>query len=71
MANENNLQKKCARLLKEKRKEKGYTMQSVADKLKMSRRYITQIESGNVNLSLHAIGEYANAIGANVDIVIF
>lgn len=52
------------------RKEKGYTQDALAKKLKISQQVISRIENGSENISLATLKKIADAIGVEVRIEI-
>lgn len=56
-------------MLKQKRTNKGYSLQYVADKLKTTKQAIFRYEKAEVSMKNSTFQEYCNAIGENpVDI---
>lgn len=55
--------------LKRLRKEQGYTMQSLADKLKVSREQVTKWESGKENMTLGTVARFCDAIGVEARVI--
>ena len=51
--------------LKRIRREQGFTMQSLADKLAVSREMVTRWESGKENLTLGTVERICGALGVN------
>ena len=52
--------------IKKARQSKGFTMQSLADKIGISRVSITRFESGKENLTIDTIQKLADAIGVHI-----
>lgn len=51
--------------LKRIRREQGFTMQSLADKLAVSREMVTRWESGKENLTLGTVERICSALGVH------
>ena len=48
--------------LGEIRRQRGLTQQEVADRLALTMRYVQRVESGESNLTLRSMAEFANAL---------
>ena len=56
--------------LKRIRREQGFTMQRLADKLSVSREMVTRWESGKENLTLGTVERICSALGVNARVEI-
>ncbi|PID83102.1 transcriptional regulator [Candidatus Campbellbacteria bacterium] len=55
--------------LMKQRKEAGLSQQEVADKMDVTKSYISKIENGKINPSVSTFYRYVEAIGKRVEIV--
>ena len=60
---------KTAADLKRIRKDQGYTMQSLADKIGVSREQVTKWESGKENMTLETVARFCDAIGVEARVI--
>lgn len=67
MLNENEILKQFGRNVKAERVRKGYTQETLADKMNVNSEYISKIERGIQNMSLKKITALANVIGADIN----
>ena len=56
--------------LKYWREQKGYTQQSLADKLGVTRQTVTNIETGRQYLSFKLLKEIADVLGITIGVLI-
>lgn len=60
------LRKQFAQRIKTLRSEQGYTQEAFADKCGFARTYMSRIETGGANPSLHAINTLACALDMSI-----
>ena len=61
------LLKQLGRNIKAERVRKGYTQETFAEKLEVTREYISRIERGQENMSILKIFHVANNLGTNIN----
>lgn len=64
------LSKAIGRRIKEKRNERGLTQSQIAESLEVSDQYISQIESGKVNLSLNRLVDISDLLDESLSFLI-
>lgn len=52
------------------RTEKGLTCEDIAEKVGVSRQYISQLENGEKNVSLEILSKIASSFGVNIEFII-
>lgn len=67
MLNENEVLRQFGRNVKAERVRKGFTQETLAEKMNVNREYISKIERGIQNMSLKKIAALANVIGADIN----
>lgn len=60
------LKAKFGRRLRQLREEKGLTQEQIAFRARLSREYLSRIESGKRNVSLDVIERLSEALGVDV-----
>lgn len=63
----NEILKQFGRNVKAERIRKGFTQETLAEKMNVNREYISKIERGTANMSLKKITALANFIGADIN----
>ena len=66
MYNNESLLKQLGRNIKAERVRKGYTQESFAEKIGVSREYISRIERGQENMSILKILSFSTALDTNI-----
>ena len=67
MYNEHEILIQFARNVKAERIRKGFTQETLAEKMDVNREYISRIERGLENMSLKKITALTNFIGADIN----
>jgi transcriptional regulator with XRE-family HTH domain len=62
--------KEIAKRIRKVRELKGMTQQELADKLNTDRVYVTQIESGKVNMSVDYLQRICDALECKLHVII-
>lgn len=57
--------------LKQFRKEKGITQESIANQLGVTVAYISNVENNKVKLNLRVLSYYANLLGVSIDYLLY
>ena len=71
MYNNESLLKQLGRNIKAERVRKGYTQESFAEKIGVSREYISRIERGQENMSILKILSFSTALDTNIQNLLF
>ena len=66
MYNDKELLKQLGRNIKAERVRKGYTQEFFAEKLGVTREYVSRIERGQENMSILKILNLANCLGTEI-----
>lgn len=67
MYNVDEILKQFGRNVKAERYRRGFTQESLAEKVGVNREYISKVERGLANMSLKKIANLANFIGADIN----